>query len=846
MDAGGNMELLTWQRRGLLAIVGFLAFLVVAGTLISSFQWINRPFPGFFLYGNLAVAPDFLPQWGGSQGGLRFLDRVLAVQGETIDHPRALYDLVRSAPAGSQFRYTVEREGNRFEVVIPSMQFSFHDWLLSFGIYLLAGIGFIAIGVTPFYFRSPSPAAAPLFLMVSAIFLWFTATFDFMTTQFVPKEVRIFAFTMTPSAGIHLGLLLTKRESIRKRYLPLLLLIYGISVLLGLFYSFAFYADIGVWHWALRLSYGYSCLAAVVFLALLWADLRKPISNLERLRLRVVFFGSILGFFLPTFGTVLASFFYWAIPYNLLLIPAVFFPLSVAYALLKYNLFDLDVVLKVGLTRGALTGALLLIYVLLVSVLSPLVGIYEKNSVVALFFSILVVIVFNPLLRWIERVMNRLLFRKEYDPNRLQSEVSLLLRSLSKPQSTAEQYLSLVTGRMEIETASLFFCSQEQGKYLTVSLGGKPNDGKGSLQLLRSLWSRQFGTDKRGVSRDEAKSSPACQESRDELLSIFAELKAELVISLIFEKEVVGLVSLGKKRSGRAYSADDFGLLCLLADQLALALENGMLFEESEKTKENYQRLYDESQALNQKLVEGDRQKKQFVANISHELRTPISTILGYSEVLLDASFAGDKRAILERVVTNGQGLSQLMDSLLDFSRMEVGSAKATLQEVRVGEVLESLETMTKRLIKGRPIQFRVQIEPLLEVIETDAKKLQQILMQLLTNALKFTEKGEITLEMKSCLEKGAAFVEISVSDTGIGISKRDQDVIFEEFRQLDGSSTRQYGGTGLGLSLCKRMVQSLGGKIAVESEPGQGSVFSLMLPMRGYELQVAGGIQAF
>jgi len=837
------MNLLTWQRRGLLAIVGFLAFLVVAGALISSFQWINRPFPGFFLYDNLAVAPDFLPRWGGSRGGLRFLDRVLAVQGEAINHPRALYDLVRSAPPGSQFRYTVEREGNRFEAVIASMQFSFHDWLLSFGIYLLAGIGFIAIGVTPFYFRSPSPAAAPLFLMVSVIFLWFTATFDFMTTQFVPKEVRIFAFTMTPSAGIHLGLLLTKRASIRKSYLPLLLLIYGVSILLGLFYSFAFYGDIGVWHWALRLSYGYSCLAALVFLALLWADLRKPISNLEGLRLRVVFFGSIVGFFLPTFGTVLASFFYWAIPYNLLLIPTVFFPLSVAYALLKYNLFDLDVVLKVGLTRGALTGVLLLIYVLLVFVLSPLVGIYEKDSVVALFFSILVVIVFNPLLRWIERVMNHLLFRKEYDPTRLQGEVSLLLRSLSKAQSTAQQCLSLVTGRMEIETASLFFCSQGQGKYLAVSLGGEPNDGKGSLQLLHSLWSRRFGTDKRGVSRDEAKSSPACQENREELLSIFAELKAELVISLISEKEVVGLVSLGKKRLGRAYSADDFGLLCLLADQLALALENGMLFEESEKTKENYQRLYDESQALNRKLVEGDRQKKQFVANISHELRTPISTILGYSEVLLDASFTGDKRAILERVVTNGQELSQLMDSLLDFSRIEAGSTEATLQEVRIGEVLGSLETMTKRLIKGRPIQFRVHIEPLLEVIETDAKKLQQILMQLLTNALKFTEKGEIALKMKSCLEKDAPFVEISVSDTGIGISKRDQDLIFEEFRQLDGSSTRQYGGTGLGLSLCKRMAQSLGGKIAVESEPGQGSVFSLMLPIRRYELQVAGGI---
>ena len=840
------MDLLTWHRRGLLAVVGFLAFLVVSGTVISSFQWINRPFPGFFLYGNLAVTPDFLPQWSGNREGLRFLDRVLAVQGEALKHPRAVYDLVRRAPPGSQFRYAVEREGKRFEVIIPSMQFSFHDWLLSFGIYLLAAMGFLAIGVTPFYFRSTSPAAAPLFLMVSAIFLWFAATFDFMTAQLVPKEVRIFAFTMTPSAGIHLGLLLTKGEAIRKRHLPYLLIIYGISILLGLFYSLAFYAEIGVWHWALRLSYGYSCLAALVFLALLWAELRKPISDLERLRLRVVFFGSILGFFLPTFGTVLTSFFYLAIPYNLLLIPAVFFPLSVAYALLKYNLFDLDVVLKVGLTRGALTGALLLIYVLLVSVLSPLLGIYEKDSVVALFFSILVVIVFNPLLRWIEGVMNRFLFRKEYNPIQLQSEVSLLLRSLSKPQAIAARYLRLVTERVEIETASLFFRSQEQGKHLTISLGGEANGAKEILPHLHSLWIRYFGAGKRGVSKSEVESDPACQENRSELLRIFTELKAELVISMTFEKGVVGLVSLGKKRSGRAYSADDFGLLCLLADQLALSLENGMLFEESEKTKEDYRRLYNQSQALNQKLVEVDRLKKQFVANISHELRTPISTILGYSEVLLDASFAGDRRAILERVVGNGQELSQLMDSLLDFSRIETGSTEATLQEVSVREVLESLETMTKRLIKGRPIRLRVQIEPLLDVIETDPKKLQQILMQLLTNALKFTEKGEIALEMKSRLENGNVFVEISVSDTGIGINKRDQEVIFEEFRQLDGSSTRQYGGTGLGLGLCRRLVQSLGGRIAVESEPGQGSMFSLMLPARKFEPKLASGIQPF
>ena len=834
------MDLQNWQRRCLLAAVGLLAFLVIADTLLSSLYWIHRPFPGFFVYGNLAVAPDFLPDWSGSREGIRFLDRIVAVQGEPVTQPRALYNLVRRSPAGAQIRYVIEREGRQFEIAVPSREFSFHDWLLSYGVYLVVGIGFLAIGFAPFYFRSTSPAATPLFFMVSAIFLWFTTTFDFTTAQLLPKEVRIFAFTITPSAGIHLGLLLTRRSKARRGESLWLAVIYGISILLGLLYSFTFYTDLRVWHWVLRLSYGYSCVSALVFLAILWVEIRRPISDLVRLRLRVVCLGAIVGFLLPTFGTVLTSSLHWEIPYNLLLIPSVFFPLSVAYALLKYNLFDLDLVIKAGLTRFALTGSLLLIYIVLVSLLSPFVGRYDKDPLIPLFFSILVVIVFNPLLRWIEGAVDRYLLRKEYDPFQLQNDVSSLLRSLSRPRAVAERYLQLVAARMGIEAGFLLFRSEGPAGHVSASLESKAEGDKQIPSRLYSLWNRCFDAARRGASRDEMESDPACKEDRDEWLGIFAELRSDLIISMMFEERVVGFVALGKKRSGKGYSADDFRLLCILADQLALSLENGMLYEESEKTRENYRLLYDQSETLNKKLIDVDRLKKQFVANISHELRTPISTILGYSEVLLDPDFNGNPRAILERVVTNGQELSHLMDSLLDFSRVESGSMTATLQEVSIREVLESLEMMTKRLLQGRPIRFRVQVEPLLEVIETDPKKLQQILMHLLTNALKFTEQGEITLAMRSRLEEEDAFVEVSVSDTGIGISKRDQEVIFEEFRQLDGSSTRQYGGTGLGLGLCKRLAQSLGGKVEVESEIGRGSIFSLMLPARRFQPEIA------
>lgn len=839
------MDLQIWQRRGLLAAVGLLAFLIATWTLISSFQWIGRSFPGFILYGNLTVAPDFLPQWSGTKEGLKFLDRVVAVQGEPIPHPSALYASVQNYPPGAPFVYTVERGAEALQLTIPSMRFSFHEWLLSFGIYLLTGVGFLAIGFAPFYLRSPSPAAAPLFFMVSTIFFWFTTTFDFMTAQVLPKEVRIFAFALTPSAGIHLGMSLTRGRADNKRHRPHLIFIYGLSILIGVFYSASFYGSAELWHLALRLGYGYSWVAALIFLALLWAALRRPISDLERSRLRVVMVGAVLGFFLPTLGTVLASFLSWQVPYNLLLIPAAIFPLSVAYALLKYSLFDLDFVLKVGLTRGALTGALLLIYVLVVSLLGVSVGIYEKGPLVPLLFSVLVVLAFNPLLRWIEGVVDHYLYPKDYDPIQLQSEVGVLLRSLSRPQAAAENFLKLVRDHVGVETASLFFGSYEQDHYLGVCLNGGASGAKELPRDLGAIWTQCLGARRKGISKEEVETDPAYQQTGTELLRHFARLEAELLIPITFHEKILGFVSFGKRRSGKRYGGDDFRLLCSLTDQLALAIENGMLFEGSEKAKESYRLLYDQSQIMNRRLIETDRLKKQFVANISHEIRTPISTILGYTEVLLDAAFRGDTRAMLERIVTNGQELTQLMDSLLDFSRMEAGTLTTSLQRISLREVLQVLEIMTRRLIKERPVRFRVEVQAPVDIIETDAKKLQQILTQLLTNALKFTERGEVAIGVRSVRENGYPFIAIVVTDTGIGISKQDQEIIFEEFRQLDGSSTRRYGGTGLGLSLCRKLAGSLGGRIEVESEIGRGSTFSLFLPLEGSRRDAVSELQA-
>jgi signal transduction histidine kinase len=825
-----------WRRQLLLATMGLIALLLIGGTLVASFQWISRPFPGFFLYENLTVGPYFLPSWSGGLAGVRALDRVVAVNGRSLRERGELYNLVKSAPAGSSFYYRVIRDSRTFEFVVPSMTLSLHDWFLSFGVYVVMGMAFLMIGVAPYYFRASSPAALPLCFMVLAVFVWFEATFDFMTAGILPKEMRIFALALTPSAALHLALLLKTGKPLLRSHPVYLICIYGVSLFLGWLNSLTFFGPLETWIYVFRAGYVFTCVGALTFLGILWSALRGPLPDLERSRLRVMFVGALLGFLLPTLSTVLTSSFQLAIPYNIAMVATVFFPLSVAYALLKYSLFDLGNALKVGLSRIALTAFLLAMYAVVVVLLGPWAGVYDNDALVPLFFSVLVVLFFNPLLRWIEASVNRYIYRQDYDPAQVQEEVSLFLRSLVPPPALATGFIQRVRDRMGIETVSLAYESKGTDEYLLVATDGVEQQSADVTDGLRVLATGQGSLYHHGMSRDEVTTNPLFREQRAAMLALFDRWRTELLVPLVFERKVRGFASFGAKQSRREYSAEDLRLLVILTDQLALSLENGRLYEESV-------RAYAKAEATNKRLIEMDRVKKQFVANICHELRTPVSTIIGYAEVLLlNPNLRGEGRDVLDRLVNNGHELADLMDNLMNFTRMEGDTSIAQFEVVQLKEILVGLEMMTQRLIRERPIQFGINMESTIDTIESDAQKLQQILMQLLTNALKFTERGRIDLTIQAINEGGKDFVRIAVADTGIGIKREDQEIIFEDFRQLDGSSSRQYGGTGLGLGLSKKLAAALGGTIQVSSEVGVGSVFSLLLPVKGSSISACKG----
>ena len=198
----------TWQRYLLLLLCSLFGALLMAESFLASSRWIDRPFPGFFVHENLTVGPYFVPGWSGATAGLQSLDRIARVDGRKLRDRTELYEIARRAPSGSAMRYQVVRGSQSLDLTIATMKLTLADWLLSFGVYSIVGLAFLIIGVAPYFYRAASPVALPLCFMVVMVFIWFQTTFDFMTESLLPKEVRIFALALTPSAAMHLGLML--------------------------------------------------------------------------------------------------------------------------------------------------------------------------------------------------------------------------------------------------------------------------------------------------------------------------------------------------------------------------------------------------------------------------------------------------------------------------------------------------------------------------------------------------------------------------------------------------------------------------------------------------------------
>lgn len=302
----------------------------------------------------------------------------------------------------------------------------------------------------------------------------------------------------------------------------------------------------------------------------------------------------------------------------------------------------------------------------------------------------------------------------------------------------------------------------------------------------------------------------------------FQGIKTILLIPVFVEKEFWGLVGFDDCTEEKEWSEAETALLISFADSISNAVER-------KKLEENLRASMEQAR-------EASTAKSEFLANMSHEIRTPLNGVIGFSDLLMKTSLNGEQKEYIGSIMQSGKLLLNLINDILDFSKIEAGKLELSLTSCSLNEIAKESLKLILPSADEKNLRLILSMDPRLpEFVMGDATRIKQILINLLGNAIKFTSEGEIELSIQlhsHKLDSNKSKIAFGVRDTGIGISKEKKDIIFEAFAQEDNSTTRKYGGTGLGLTICNKLLQLMDSRLSLVSEPGKGSLFSFTLDL--------------
>lgn len=573
--------------------LGFALVLLLVGAmwvlyLVNLARWPDSPDFGWrtmYTSGPNIVAEVFAP---GAAAGLEPGDRVLAINGRRYSTFDELFfgSLRREAP-GTINTYTVRRGESTVEVEVPTGRVGAGAVLTRSGPLFLVGTIYILIGVLVFLMK-PKAHESWLFFRMTSLFgtgMALSSPTDLISPAWI-YDLRFLCNVLLPAAIIHLALYFPKPRAFALRRPALAVLPYAVSLAI-----FALRSALAVHHWnvprvVFLLWTAYTALAILFFLAsTAWNVLRDP-SIVTRLQSRVVFLGTALGFFIPALDLLSGTLWHVAIFSDPVLGFAVFFslfPLSIGYTIVKHDLFAIDVIVR--RTYGYLlsTAAIVGTYAGLVSLANVTLGSADaaRSPVFAIAFALVVVFFFEPLHRRIQAFVDRTFYRQQYDYRSAIKSLSEAMTSILDPQLILQTLAGAVVKEMVLENGVLLLPSEGRGHEVAVAEGiaraALPAQGLAEDDPLVRLVQ---GT-KSHVLRHDVSLNPAYEEERASLERSLASLSAELVLPLLYKDELRGLLSLGRKKSGKLFTPEDFDLLRTMLNQSAIALENARLFRDN-------------------------------------------------------------------------------------------------------------------------------------------------------------------------------------------------------------------------------------------------------------------------
>ena len=557
-------------------------------------------------------------------------------------------------------------------------------------------------------------------------------------------------------------------------------------------------------------------LAGLTQLALAYRGIQ---SSFRRNRAKLILWGTVVSLLggcvdfmrgiLPQFEQIYPV----GIPANAL------FALLLGVAVVRYRLVDVGVIAKrVAIYGGLVAGMLPLVLGLGIYLEKRWDAKYALTLEQDLVIAFLGAVALTPLSRSIEGWLDRVMFRKRYGFQEILSDLRGRMGSFLDVSRLADTLVQTLVSRIPLTHGVLYLYSHEHAEYRVqrVASSGAVEREWMALPVTHPLvrWLRH---NKEVLVTEEIQLRRGMAEALAEAEPDLAEMKVALLIPMESEGELIGILALGEKLSGDVFDAQELELLAVLAGQATIAMQTS--------------RLYEEVKHSNEQLIESDRQRSKFLAQFSHELRTPLNSIIGFSKILLKSptsELSSDDRNDLVAIHANGVHLLNLINDVLDFSKIESEKVELIVETVDVEPLVAECLRSTESLIRGRKVKLHRRIPPGLPAVPADRTKFRQVLLNLLSNAVKFTPEGDVTVRV----EAGDHELMVSVLDTGVGIREEDQPKLFKAFQQLNGQMHLPLGGTGLGLAISKTFVELHGGKIWVQSRPGRGSTFSFTMPL--------------
>lgn len=844
---------------GAIRIVAFTFTALVLVVLVQSLPWIGRTFPGFMLMANRVVPSIALPDWAGGRAPALFQHQVLAVDDRPVASAREVYDRVSAAPSGTAHVYRLRSSwGEERRETVASQTFASSDWVLLFGAYLFNGIVFVATGLIVYRLAPHRPASLAVLAATLSVGLFVLTAVDLYGPHWFFR-LHVLGECLMGAALLHLALVFPT-ERLRDRRRRLLAIIYGGTTVLALVYEAVLFQP-AVYTAIHLVALGNQVIGCIAMIAAVVYDFVASPSPLVRRRVGVVALGATGGMLLPALLWAASAVLGGGVSVNAAAFSAFLFPLSLGYAVVQHDLFEIDVVLRRSITYAVVVVAVAGVYIAFLALAGfGLGGPLGAQPLLIVALNVALLFALDPIRNRVQEGVDRLFFRRGYDP---QAVVAALGHALENARQ-----LDQVVAETTRAVQQTFFCRNcdllvldESGavRRLTSAVDGR------AVALPAPLRARLDSG--RATSRygwEDESDSPGRAEP-------WHSLAAEVLAPVRHGDRARWVLVLGKKESGRSYNLHDSALLETMARQIALALATAGAFDALERLNADLERQVEvrtsELEVANQELegtvtrlraayalleqsqrglVRADRLATlgRLTAGIAHEVNTPLGAVMNslrllqdlgreYAESIDDPSVdPEDHRQIASEIRSAAADAAGWAERAANFvRRVKSHGREPVAGEVwrfAVAEVVEQVRCLMDHRLRASRCHLAYGEEPRGLELVGDPARLGHVLMNLIQNAVEaYDEQAHPDGTIEITARREGEAVVVDVRDRAVGVPAEIAERIFEEL-----FTTKEAGrGTGLGLWIVRNLVeQSFRGEIGLREIDGPGSCFRLVL----------------